>query len=82
MKCLFQGAAATFEDAIRAWKSNGEESVCAVIRDIDRLLLGDYSPSEFDEFVDQHSDYGEEGGGRATLEFIKNVLNEKSCNSN
>jgi hypothetical protein len=81
-KCLFQGAAPTFEDAIRAWKMNGDESIRAVIRDINGLLSVHGSPNELDEFIDRNSDYGEKAGGRATLEFIKGVLSDGLRNEN
>lgn len=73
-KCLFQDAAPTFEEAILAWKLNEEESVVAVVREIDELLSGDHSSNEINRFVDQHSDYEEEDGGRATLEHTRSVL--------
>lgn len=73
-KCLFQDAAPTFDDAILAWTVNDEASIRSVIEDIERLLNAHYSLSELDEFVDQYSEYGEEGGGRATLEYIRGVL--------
>ncbi len=76
-QCLFQHAATTFEEAIHTWKLNGEESVLAVVREINELLSGDHSPNEINRFFDQHSDYEEVGGGRATLEHIRSVLHQQ-----
>ncbi len=75
-KCLFQEAAPTFEGAIRAWTINGDEAVRSVVREIDRLLSEHRSPSELDDFIDRNSDYGEEGGGHAALEYINRILKE------
>jgi hypothetical protein len=73
-KSLFQCAAPTFEEAVRLWKRNGEKSVRALIREIDRLLSAGHAPQELDEFLERYSEYAEEEGGRATFAHIRAVL--------
>lgn len=73
-KCLFQDAAPTFEEAIRAWLLTGEESVRRVVQDIDRLLSEGHPESVLGAFVEKYSEYFEDGGAIPTLERIKDVL--------
>lgn len=73
-KCLYQGAGPTFEDATRMWLLTGEQSVQRVVQDIDRLLSDGHSEGDLAEFVDNYSDYAEDGGAAPTLRHIKAVL--------
>jgi hypothetical protein len=73
-KCLFQDPTMTFEDAIRQWLQTGQLSVDKVVFDIDKLLCANHNQEQIDSFVDKHSDFLEDGGGRQTLIHIRKTL--------
>jgi hypothetical protein len=73
-KMLFDGAADSFEESVLLYKLNGNESVRALVAEIDAVLSGPFSEADTLAFVDRHSDYVVNDSGRETLQTIKSLL--------
>lgn len=77
-KHLFQESAASIREAIAQYLQNGPESVAAVLRELEKLLIGNYSEVELTDFVEKYSDYLEAESGGQTLRLIQKILTHES----
>ena len=73
-KCLYQGAAASMEEAISLYQLNGAEIVSSLLLEVDQILDASLDENELLEYIERHSDYIENDSALDTFKLVKNVL--------